>query len=69
MLVSERYIFIKLTLEGICIVLLYAFPSRVILVEKIFVIKVLVISYQTFHHTYNVNFQKNLYKNTLLYLL
>ena len=30
MLVSERYIFIKLTLEGICIVLLYAFPSRVI---------------------------------------
>ena len=30
MLVSERYIFIKLTLEGICIVLLYAFPSRAI---------------------------------------
>ena len=45
MLVSERYIFIKLTLEGICIVLLYAFPSRVIFIEKIFVIKVLVISY------------------------
>ena len=38
-------------------------------IEKIFVIKVLVISYQTFHHTYNVNFPKNLYKNTLLYLL
>ena len=45
MLVSERYIFIKLTLEGICIVLLYTFPSRVIFIEKIFVIKALVISY------------------------